>query len=250
MTEAARKIRALGPDIYGIMMRENGAKNFGWFEWYGYLQRAGGDFLNADFTAPGINVPEFADALQMIQDWHITDQVMPPFGQYDWPGIRGQFIAGKVGILLDEPFFSGVIDANDPPVTFQWDVSKYPPGPVKDVMLGNAGLWVMSKASQNKQATWEAIKHWTIPSMDYFRAVGTTPIISDWEEQGWWADDPTRQAIQNMVQYTQGPLLHAQLLQFKTIAEPFIDQVYAGQIAPADALQQISDQIGTALATG
>jgi hypothetical protein len=34
------------------MMRENGAKNFGWFEWYGYMMRAGTDFLTPDFSGP------------------------------------------------------------------------------------------------------------------------------------------------------------------------------------------------------
>jgi ABC-type glycerol-3-phosphate transport system substrate-binding protein len=158
--------------------------------------------------------------------------------------------AGKVGILLEESFFAPLIVNADPPVTFTWDVAKYPAGPKADVMLGNAGLWVMSKASQNKQAAWEAIKHWTIPSMDYFEGVGTTPILSTWKEDGWWADNEIMAKLQGLVQYAHQPLLHAQLLQFKTIAEPFIDQVYPGQMTPGDALQQISDQIATALATG
>jgi hypothetical protein len=76
-------------------------------------------------------------------------------------GIRAQFNAGNVGILLDEPQFAGVIATATPPVPFKWDVAKYPPGPKKDVMLANAGLWVMSNKSANKQAAWEVIKSWT-----------------------------------------------------------------------------------------
>jgi ABC-type glycerol-3-phosphate transport system substrate-binding protein len=250
MTDAARKIQALGPDVSGIQMRENGAKNFGWFEWYGYMLRAGTDFLNGDFSAPAINTPEFAAALQMIQDWHVKDKVMPEFGKYNWDGIRAQFIAGKVGILLDEPFFAGVIDSTTPAVPFKWDVSKYPPGPKADVMLSNAGLWVMSAKSQNKQATWEAIKSWTIPDKDYMKAVGTTPIISNWKEEGWWADDPRRASLQQLLPFTHGPILHEQLLQFKTICEPFFDDVYAGKKSPTDALAAASDQIAAALKTG
>jgi ABC-type glycerol-3-phosphate transport system substrate-binding protein len=244
MTEAARKIQGLGMSgVYGLGMRENGTKNFGQFEWYGYMLRAGTDFLTPDQKKPGVNTPEFAAALQMIQDWHVKDKVMPPFGKYDWPGIRGQFMAGNIGILLDEPEFTGVIRSNKPPVTFQWDVAKYPPGPKADVMLGNAGLWVMSAKSQNKQAAWEVIKHWTAPSVDYDKATGVDPIITDWQAKGFWQGDKIGQEIQNFLQFTHGPILNANLQQMISIVMPYMDRVYAGSMKPSDALSQAANEI-------
>lgn len=244
MTEAAQKIQALGlPGVYGLAMRENGTKNFGQFEWYGYMLRAGTDFLSPDQKKPAIDTPEFAAALQMIQDWHVKLKVTPPFGKYDWPGIRGQFIAGNVGILLDEPEFTGVIRSNNPPVTFQWDVAKYPPGPKADVMLGNAGLWVMSNKSQNKQAAWEAIKHWATPNVAYDKATGVDPIISDWQPKGFWQGDKIGQEIQNLLQYTHGPILNTNLQRMISIVMPYMDQVYAGSITPQKALSQASADI-------
>lgn len=244
MTEAARKIQALGQSgVYGLGMRENGTKNFGQFEWYGYMLRAGTDFLTPDQKKPGVNTPEFAAALQMIQDWHVKDKVMPPFGKYDWPGIRGQFMAGNIGILLDEPEFTGVIRSNKPPVTFQWDVAKYPPGPKADVMLGNAGLWVMSAKSQNKQAAWEVIKHWTAPNVDYDKATGVDPIISDWQSKGFWQGDKIGQEIQNFLQFTHGPILNSNLQQMISIVMPYMDRVYAGQMTPQAALSQAATEI-------
>jgi ABC-type glycerol-3-phosphate transport system substrate-binding protein len=244
MTAAAVAVQALGlPGAYGLGMRENGTKNFGQFEWYGYMLRAGTDFLTADGTAPAINTPEFVAALQMIQDWHVKQKVTPEFGKYDWAGIRGQFIAGNIGILLDEPEFTGVIASNKPSVPFKWDVAKYPPGPKADVMLGNAGLWVMSAKSQNKQAAWEVIKHWTEPNATYDQATGVDPIISDWKEAGFWKDNPIGQEIQNLLQYTHGPILSPKLQQMFSILMPFMDQIYAGTMAPADGLAQASTQI-------
>ena len=244
MTQAAQKIQALGlPGVYGLGMRENGTKNFGQFEWYGYMLRAGTDFLTPDQTKPAINTPEFAAALQMIQDWHLKLKVMPPFGKYDWPGIRGQFIAGNIGILLDEPEFTGVIASNKPPVPFKPDVAKYPPGPKADVMLGNAGLWVMSKKSQNKQAAWEVIKHWTAPNATYDQATGVDPIISDWQAKGFWQGNPTGAKIQNFLQYTHGPILNAHLQQMISIVMPYMDRVYAGSMTPQAALTQASSDI-------
>ncbi len=244
MTQAAMKIQALGlPGVYGLGMRENGTKNFGQFEWYGYMLRAGTDFLTPDQTKPAINTPEFAAALQMIQDWHVKQKVTPPFGKYDWPGIRGQFIAGNIGILLDEPEFTGVIATNKPPVPFKPDVAKYPPGPKADVMLGNAGLWVMAKKSQNKQAAWEVIKHWTTPNAEYDQATGVDPIITDWQAKGFWQNNPTGAKIQNFLQYTHGPILNAHLQQMISIVMPYMDRVYAGTMKPADALSQASGQI-------
>ena len=244
MTAAAQKIQALNmPGVYGLGMRENGTKNFGQFEWYGYMLRSGTDFLSPDQKSPALNTPEFVAALQMIQDWHMKLKVMPPFGKYDWPGIRGQFMAGNIGILLDEPEFTGVIRSNKPPVTFMWDVAKYPPGAKADVMLGNAGLWVMSAKSQNKQAAWEVIKHWTAPNIDYDKSTGVDPIISDWKTKGFWAGDPIGQEIQNFLQFTHGPILNANLQQMISIVMPYMDRVYAGSMSPQDALTQASTEI-------
>ena len=62
MTEAAQKIQALGKSgVYGLGMRENGTKNFGQFEWYGYMLRSGTDFLTPDQKKPGLNTPELDD---------------------------------------------------------------------------------------------------------------------------------------------------------------------------------------------
>jgi ABC-type glycerol-3-phosphate transport system substrate-binding protein len=250
MTEAARKIRALGPDIWGIMMRENGAVNFGWFEWYGYLKRAGSDFLTSDFTKPAINVPEFADALQMIQDWHVKDMVMPPFGKYDWPGIRGQFTSGKCGIIQEESGLAAVLAGMNPPATFKWDIAKFPPGPKADVIFANAAQWVMSNKSPNKQAAWEVMKFWSIPYKPYYEPVKMLVLYENWKEQGWFADDPVRQKEMGLLPFGKGPILHKQLLQFKTICEPYFDDVYAGKMTPQDALAKATTDIERALATG
>jgi ABC-type glycerol-3-phosphate transport system substrate-binding protein len=244
MTQAAQKIQGLGlPGVYGLGMRENGLKNFGQFEWYGYMLRAGTDFLSSDQTKPAINTPEFAAALQMIADWHNKLKIMPQFGKYDWPGIRGQFLAGNIGMLLDEPEFTGVIASNNPPIKFKNDVAKYPPGPKADVMLGNAGLWVMAKKSQNKQAAWEVIKHWTAPNPTYDQATGVDPIISDWQAKGFWQNNPIGQKIQNFLQFTHGPILNAHLQQMFSIVMPYMDQVYAGTLSPQSALSKASDDI-------
>jgi ABC-type glycerol-3-phosphate transport system substrate-binding protein len=149
--------------------------------------------------------------------------------------------------LLDEPEFTGVIASTKPPVPFKPDVAKYPPGPKADVMLGNAGLWVMAKKSQNKQAAWEVIKHWTAPNAEYDQATGVDPIISDWQAKGFWQGNATGAKIQNFLQYTHGPILNAHLQQMISIVMPYMDRVYAGTMSPGDALSQASSQIADIL---
>lgn len=238
MTEAARKIRALGSDIWGIGIEENGPVNFGSHVWYGYMQRAGADILTPDWKEPAFNTPEMAATLQMIQDWHIKDKVCPPFGTYSWAQLRPLFIAGKIGIYHDEPQFVGVIIASKPAMADKWDSSKFPPGQKADTLYSNGGMWCMSASSPNKQATWEAIKSWTVPFKDYFEATGASPIVTDWKELGIWAGEPPQQKIQEMSKYLQGGILHPKTPQMKAVLDPLFDQCYAGILTPQQALDQ------------
>jgi hypothetical protein len=78
--ECAISIKTKFPDKYGIAFRTAGLANFSQHDWYGYIMRAGGDYLNEDFTACGLNKPEVVQTLQWLVDLQNTDKVTPEFG--------------------------------------------------------------------------------------------------------------------------------------------------------------------------
>ncbi len=251
MTQAATKVRALGPDYWGIIIRENGDANGAWYDWYGYLIRAGGDILNSAWTDQAFNTPEFAQTLQMIQDWHLKQQVSPPFGKYDNQAQRALFLAGKVGIIHDTNTWVGELAApgsSDAP-SFKWNCAKMPPGQKADVIFDQGGMYVMSAKSQNKQAAWEVVKHWSRPWRPYDEATGNNPVVSDWRQMGYFSDSPIM-ALQEDIDIKYGrPVTKTPLLQqFVAVMTPLFDQVYAGRMAPQAALDQASTAVKGVLA--
>lgn len=251
MTEAARKITALGGDITGIYIRENGNENGAWYDWYGYLLRAGGDFLTDDWSDQNVNTPEFAQALQMIQDWHIKDKVTAPFGTHSQQEARALFVAGKVGMVHTDNTWIGSLTtpgSPDQPKGFTLDCAKFPPGPKADVFFNQGGMYVMSNKSQNKQAAWEVLKHWARPWRPYDEATGNNPVVSNWKELGYFSTNPImakQEAL--MLAYPHAVIKHPKVDQFQTAMTPIIDQVYAGKLSPQQALEQSAAAIKSVL---
>jgi multiple sugar transport system substrate-binding protein len=250
MTEAARKISALGSDITGIYIRENGNENGAWYDWYGYLLRAGGDFLTDDWSDQNINTPEFAQALQMIQDWHIKDKVTAPFGAHSQQEARALFVAGKVGMVhTDNTWIGSLTTPGSPDVPkFTLDCAKFPPGPKADVFFTQGGMYVMSNKTQNPQAAWEVLKHWARPWRPYDEATGNNPVVTNWKELGYFSTNPImakQEAL--MIQYPHPVIKHPKVDQFQTACTPLLDQVYAGKMTPQQALEQSAAAIKTVL---
>jgi ABC-type glycerol-3-phosphate transport system substrate-binding protein len=251
MTAAAQKIAALGSDITAIYIRENGNDNGAWYDWYGYLLRAGGDFLNAAWTDQNINIPEFAQALQMIQDWHVKYKVCAPFGTHSEQEARALFVAGKVGMVHTDNTWIGSLTtpgSPDQPKGFTLDCAKFPPGPKADVFFNQGGMYVMSAKSQNKPAAWEVLKHWARPWRPYDEATGNNPVVTNWKELGYFSTNPImakQEAL--MLAYPGYVIKNPKVDQFQTVCTPIIDQVYAGKMTPQQALDQCGPAIVKAL---
>jgi multiple sugar transport system substrate-binding protein len=234
-------------DKYGLAFRTGGMAQFSHFDWYGYIQRSGADFLNDSMTGCGLNKPELVETFQWLVNLENKDKVTPKFGEYTWQGLRGLFQAGRIGILHDEPTIVGVMNTNPP----DFEYSFYPiPGNVKDVLLTFGGFYGIPKTSKNKEAAWEVIKFWVRPENEvtYLNSTdGLYPALLDTKGIKTFPNDPVQQTGIALLKYAQFPQFHPQTLEFMNLVSPLFDQMMQGKITPQELINSACKQINSKL---
>ena len=241
--ECAIAIKTKFPDKYGIAFRTAGLANFSQHDWYGYVMRAGGDYLTEDFKACGLNKPEVVQTLQWLVDLQNTDKVTPEFGAYTWDGLRGLFQAGNIGIMHDEPPIAGVLASNPPGFEYKFfDI----PGLKNNNLITFRGFYVIPTASKDHDAAFEAIKFFVQPEVmvNYLNGTaGLYPVVKDTHGITVFPNDPVLADGMNLAQYAQGPQFHPQMLEFQNLFQPLFDEMMQGKITPQETVDQACQQI-------
>jgi len=245
---AAKKMTQDGN--YGLAIRTNGLANFGWFDWYGYIRRAGGDILTKDWTKSDLDNPSVAAAIQMLSDIINKDKSMPPYGEYTWPALRDLFSGGRVGITHDEAGLNQVLTQNK--AAFTWDVAQFPApyGMWKNQWsLSISGMFTIDKTTKVPDQAWAVIEYWSsLPVVKaYFEAISFCAVRTDASTQ-MWKHNPVMRTVQNdFVPLEHGPLLHPKINQFVSIIQPLVDDCYQGNMTGAQAMHEAATQINALL---
>jgi multiple sugar transport system substrate-binding protein len=240
---ACQRVSALQSGLYGMSIRQL-IYNPAAFDWSAWMYDGGGSFFNQDQTKCALDTPGTEQTLQFLADLQNKDKVTPAPGAYDWNGLRGLWEAGKVAIQHDETTYVSILQKKSP--GFKWDVSTLPIGPGgKPVAHWLYGLLCIPKASQNKVAAWEFIKHAASATEEarYFQEVGFFPCRTD-ILGSMYTDNPVMTKVgKTVMPAVRDWPVHPKLTQMLTLAQPFFDSAYHGQITGAAALKQVSDGI-------
>ena len=141
--DVAKKVRALGSDIYGY------GANAWWGPYGTWLNAAGGGFFNAARDACALNTPESIKGLEFEKSLYKTGQdVAVPYGEDSEP----PFQAGKVAMFQNGRWAT----PGTRTVPFNWDVVELPNGPA-----GTPGNWlfwgayVVNPNTKDPEAAWK-----------------------------------------------------------------------------------------------
>lgn len=241
--ECAIAIKTKFPENYGIAFRTAGLANFSQHDWYGYILRAGGNYLTKDFQACGLNTPEVVQTLQWLVDLQNKDKVTPEFGAYTWDGLRGLFQGGKLGIMHDEPPIAGVLASNPPGFEYKFFGI---PGLKNNNLITFRGFYVIPECSKDKEAAFEAIKFWVQQEVmvNYLNGTaGLYPVAKDTHGIPVFPNDPVLADGMNLAQYAEGPQFHPQMLEFQNLFQHLFDEMMQGNITPQEAVDQACEQI-------
>ena len=238
-------------DVVGMGLRSSGGANYGKHDWYGMIQRAGTDFLDSSMTKAAINTPEAAQSIQFFADMFIKDKCVPEFGKYTWDQLRGLFIAGKSAIACDETTFATTINGANPKPTFDWAMAAWPKGPGNQAQFTYRGVLTMSSKSQNQDAAWEMMKHWSSGpvAVPYCDTVSIPSVRSDAVSKynEFQSNPQVAATLDPFSKLAKGPQATPKFQQFMTLTDPLIDACYQGSLSASDALAQAETAINDAM---
>ena len=223
--EAAKKIRALGPDIYGY------GANAWWGPYGTWMNSAGGGFFNEERDACNLDSDASIAGLAFEQDLYQVYDVAVPYGEDSEP----PFMAGRVGMFQNGRWATPGVRGN---AAFDWDVVELPKGPAGDA--GNWLFWgayVVNAKTEHPEEAWKLVQALTqadtqakisalganIPSRVSQEALDAfltfTPPANNQAFLNGLADNPV----------AEGPVWEGSWPEFAAVMDPAIASLMTGQ---------------------
>jgi multiple sugar transport system substrate-binding protein len=241
--EAAKKIRALGPMIFGF----NQPIQF--WDYYKMVQQNGGSFLNEDKTAFTLNTPQNVETLQFMVDRILKYNVMPNDAQMAGMGDWDLFAVERIGMIVTGTWsFSTFKEDCD----FEWDIAIEPGNTGKATHFFANGL-AISKDSKNVEAAFRWISFlsgskevakirieagWELPAVTYPEIVElykrTTPPAS-------------KEVVFKSLDYLVTPPVIEQFNEMADIVNTHLEAARYGDKTPQKALDDAQAELERAI---
>lgn len=240
---AAAKIKALGPDYYGLI------QPISTYEFFKDVVQYGGSLLNDDNTAFTVNRPENVTTLQRLCDNVLVSNICPSAEQRGSLDEWGEFKLGKTGMIVTGiwAFPSFTTDCS-----FNWDISVEPGATQKATHYFANGLFV-SKDSKNAQAAYDWIEFlstsermaqarvqlgWELPCANY-------KSVMDLYMQTTPPDN--KAAVFESLKYVVSQPMIADFSQMNDILTVQLDAAAAGEKTPQQALDDAQAELESAI---
>lgn len=237
--EAAKAIRALGDDYFGVF------RPIQTHEFYKTVAQNGGSMMNADQSAFTLNSPENIEALQMMIDRRNVSNVTPTDDQMGGMGDWDLFKSGRLGMLVTGIWAFGDFTEN---ADFNWDIVVEPGIKQKATHFFSDAV-VVSKASKNEAA-----------AAKFAAYIASSPVVAqkrldaNWDLPVVLTDDvvkqylsitppDNKQAVFDSLEYLVMP---PSLEKFNAIADDlmkYINEAIAGNMTVKDALDAAQEEI-------
>lgn len=138
-----------------------------------------------------INKPEAVEGIQFMMDLINKYKVTPGFVDMDSPALREIFIAGKLGMIEEGGWMTGIIEKSKAP-GFEYGIAVMPRGKTTGGFASYDGSWTIPKTSGHPDAAWEFIKFITSEEANYVKAklAGMMPVtIATYERPDIQSDE-------------------------------------------------------------
>jgi ABC-type sugar transport system, periplasmic component len=230
---AAEKIRALGPDIYGIYQPVQ------FWEFYKVVRQNGGSLFSADGKKFSLDTPQNVETLQFMVDRLNKSNVMPTAKQLAGMGDWDLFKSGRLGMIV-----TGIWAFSDfaKDCSFAWDVAVEPGKKAKATHFFSNGI-VVAKDSKNA----EAAAKWA-EFMSASKEAATIRIAAGWELPAVVDPEVTaaylkitppanRKAVFDSLNYLVTPPVVEQMQELTDTLGAQLEAARDGKKTPAEALR-------------
>lgn len=239
MLEAAKKIRALSADTYGLY------RPLSFHEFYKGVKQNGGSLLSEDGKNFTVNLPQNVETLEIMSDWVMGSNVMPSDAQMGGMGDWDLFKSGRLGMIVTGIWaFSDFTDNCD----FAWDVAVEPGNTAKAThFFSNA--YVVNKETANPEAaaalaaflagSKEAAQirvdaSWELPPVTYQDVLDSYLKVTPPEN---------REAVFKSLDYLVTPPVVKQQSEMQEIISKHLNNAVSGNVSAKDALDACQTEL-------
>lgn len=205
----------------------------------------GGPLATDDDTQWLAEGPEYEKGLQLQIDMIQTDKTAPPLGTFVGHDIDKAFLDGKIAMQLSYASFLQPLLGDYP--DFEMGVAMPPAGPLNDLSLGGVGYWMMAKATEKQDVTWDLMQYLSSADIvtEYAQLVKLFPCRTD-------VNPFEGDALSEAFGATQKNYMRLPALPFDywTIVMPEIEASLNGQESASDALTVSAQRINDRIAEG
>ncbi|WP_313182940.1 ABC transporter substrate-binding protein [Lacrimispora sp.] len=239
MLEAAKKIRSLSGDTYGLY------RPVSFHEFYKGVKQNGGSLLSEDGGKFTVNLPQNVETLDIMSGWVTDSNVMPSDAQMGGMGDWDLFKSGRLGMIITGIWaFSDFTDNCD----FSWDVAVEPGNTAKAThFFSNA--YVVNKETANPEAaaalaaflagSKEAAQirvdsSWELPPVIYQDVLDSYLKVTPPEN---------REAVFKSLDYLVTPPVVKQQSEMQEIITKHLNNAISGNVTAKDALDECQAEL-------
>uniref|UniRef100_UPI0006D1BFDF extracellular solute-binding protein n=1 Tax=Clostridium sp. NkU-1 TaxID=1095009 RepID=UPI0006D1BFDF len=239
MLEAAKKIRALSQDTYGLY------RPVSFHEFYKGVKQNGGSLLSEDGKKFTVNLPQNVETLEIMSGWVKDSNVMPSDAQMGGMGDWDLFKTGRLGMIVTGIWaFSDFTDN----CNFAWDVALEPGNTTKAThFFSNA--YVVNKETANPEAaaalaaflagSKEAAQirvdaSWELPPVTYSDVLDSYLEVTPPEN---------REAVFKSLDYLVTPPVVKQQSEMQEIITKHLNNSISGNVTAKDALDECQAEL-------
>ena len=253
LRDDAKKITALGNDVYGFYFPGNGS---GWnlFTFTPYVWAAGGDVLVGDGMdqKATLNSPEVISALALYKQL-LADGSIPSSAQTDdGSQILTLFEAGKIGFLGNGSFAYSELTQKHPDIHF--GITPIPGPNGGEASFAGGDTIAIPKGTKNLNGAWEFVKWATSKETQwtYLGKVGIVPIRPDAIPESYGSQNPAFAALVHAMAIGKTPksVVYSQLFEDPNGAwASMIHDAVFSSLTPAEAAARAQQGFEQILAT-
>ena len=243
LVEDAKKIKALGPDIYGFALQGKEIETDAY--WYYSLWTHGGDLIEKG--ASGVGSPGAIAALQLYRDLIDQGLTEPEPTGYNRQDIERLFKQGRIGMILTGPWLRGQMKTDAPKL--QYDIAEIPAG-TRKATYGVTDSLMLFKSGKHNKLAWQFLDETAFSPkwrVEFTTKEGFLPVTKVEADAPVFTNDPQLKAFTAMLPYAHfaPPIPNWEQAADATIRA--LQQVYTKQAKPDAALKDAATAIDAIL---
>ncbi|WP_127519782.1 sugar ABC transporter substrate-binding protein [Mesorhizobium sp. Z1-4] len=240
---AAKKVSALGDDIYGIGMQGTGLDTEGY--WFYSLWTHGGDIFNADGKS-GFASPEAVAATQTYIDLIEAGVTQPGVLGSNREDLQNLFSAGKLGMVLSGPWLNTQLADEAPDLAY--GISQIPTETAA-ATYGVTDTISILAGSEVKESAMKFLEYMFNDEnrLAFGKLEGFVPVLKSMSKEPFFTDNPKMSVFLEMSPVAKFAPLVPHWEEMAEALKSSLAAAYGGDSAPADALKGAADKMNSLL---